>query len=181
LHSAAGGRYGPWMTPCRAVGLEFFDLAPHRFVAEEIVTATPAQIFDVFEDPESWTVWALPIQKVEWTSPKPYGVGTTRTVSMIGGLAVVERFIAWERGTRMAFCVESSTSGTLESFAEDYHVTELGDGRCRVRWIVGLAPKGAGKIGLSLFGWALGVGLRTMFGRFRTYVEQRHAGAAAAA
>jgi hypothetical protein len=54
------------------------------FKAEEIIKARPEVIFDVLEDPLSWTVWAFPIQKVEWTSPKPFGIGTTRSVHMMG-------------------------------------------------------------------------------------------------
>ena len=34
---------------------------------------------------------------MEWTSPKPFGLGTTRTVTMSGDLAGYEEFIAWER------------------------------------------------------------------------------------
>ena len=47
------------MYGCRPVGLEFCETAPHRFVAEVVVRATPEQIFDVFEDPDSWVVCCL--------------------------------------------------------------------------------------------------------------------------
>ena len=40
----------------------------------------------------------MPIQKVEWTSPKPYGVGTTRSVHMMGDMVGYEEFIGM--GTR---------------------------------------------------------------------------------
>ena len=63
---------------CTPVGIDFLEQTKNVFVATEIVRATPEQIFDVFEDAHSWTVWALPIQKVEWTSPKPFGIGTTQ-------------------------------------------------------------------------------------------------------
>ena len=67
------------MSECRKVGPSFFASAPARFEATVEVEATPQKIFEVFEDAHAWTVWALPIKKVEWTSPKPFGVGTTRT------------------------------------------------------------------------------------------------------
>ena len=63
---------------CTRVGLEFLEHTENVFKAEEIIRATPEQIFavfeEVFEDAHAWTVWALPIQHVEWTSPKPFGV-----------------------------------------------------------------------------------------------------------
>ena len=62
------------MYRCEAVGLEFLDRAPARFDSVVDVRATPQQIFDVFEDAHAWTVWAPMIRKVEWTSPKPFGV-----------------------------------------------------------------------------------------------------------
>ena len=83
---------------CKKVGLSYLTQAKHRFYAVEVIKATPDQIFDAFEDPYSWTVWATPIQNVEWTSPKPFQLGTTRTVSMSGGIVGYEEFIAWERG-----------------------------------------------------------------------------------
>lgn len=51
---------------CTPVGLEFLEQTKNVFRAEEIVRATPDQVFDVFEDAHSWTVWAMPIQHVEW-------------------------------------------------------------------------------------------------------------------
>ena len=89
--------------PCEKVGVQFLEQTKNVFVAREIVKATPEQIFDVFEDAHSWTVWAMPILKVEWTSPKPYGIGTTRNVHMMGDMIGYEEFVAWDRGKRMAF------------------------------------------------------------------------------
>jgi carbon monoxide dehydrogenase subunit G len=162
------------MHPCRDVGLDFVEHAPFRYVAEVTVRATPEQIFEVFEDAEAWVVWALPIQKVEWTSPKPFGVGTTRTVSMTGGMVGDEIFIAWERGRRMAFRFTAASMPGVGAFAEDYQVTELGDRRCRVRWVMALEPTGANAVVMRFTGWMVGFGLQFMLGRFRSYVETRY-------
>jgi hypothetical protein len=67
------------MNSCRPVDMSFFTETPFRFDAEVVVRATSEQVFDVFEDADSWVTWAPPIQAVEWTSPKPFGVGTTRS------------------------------------------------------------------------------------------------------
>src|SRR5690606_18256613 len=120
--------------PCTVVDMSFFETAPARFSAAVVVRARPEQIFAVFEDAEAWTVWADPIRHVEWTSPPPYGLGTTRTVSMSGGMVGDEVFIAWEPYRRMAFCFTAASMGSVESFAEDYRVEDLGDGSVRVTW-----------------------------------------------
>lgn len=117
---------------CTPVGVEFLDQTKNVYKAEEVIRATPDQIFDVFEDDVSWTVWAMPIQRVEWTSPKPFGVGTRRTVYMMGDRNGYEEFVEWERGKRMAFTFLGSSKNDTEKFIEDYRVTDLGDGTCRV-------------------------------------------------
>ncbi len=162
------------MNPCREVGLEFVDDAPYRYVADVTVRATPEQVFEVFEDAEAWTVWALPIQKVEWTSPKPFGVGTTRTVSMAGGMVGDEVFIAWERGRHMAFRFTAASMPGVGAFAEDYHVTDLGDGTCRVHWVMAIEPSGINAVVMRFTGWMMGFGLQFMLNRFRTFVESRY-------
>lgn len=160
------------MNRCRDVGMDFFDTAPARFVAEVEVRATPGQIFDAFEDAEAWPAWALPIRRVEWTSPKPFGVGTTRTVTMIGGVGK-EVFIAWERGRHMAFRFTETSMPQTAAFAEDYLVTDLGGGRTRVRWTMAMEPTGASAVVVRVVGFAMRWGLRVMLNRFRGYVEGR--------
>lgn len=167
------------MNQCRAVGLEFIDQAPARFEAEVVVRASPAEIFDVFEDADAWPRWALPIRHVEWTSPRPYGVGTTRTVTMIGGVGK-EVFIAWDRGRHMAFRFTETTMPHTAAFAEDYRVEDLGDGRARVRWVMAMEPTGPSRTMLRVFGFAMRLGLQHMLNRFRSYVEERSRAAAAA-
>ena len=161
------------MYPCKKVGMDFFETAPYCFLAEETIAASPEQIFAVFEDAHAWTIWAKPIQEVEWTSPKPFRLGTTRTVSMTGGLKGYEEFIAWEPGKRMAFCFVGCSHDTLEAFAEDYRVTDLGDGRCRVQWLMAMAPKGAAKFSLGLIKPLMAWYNRKMFRDFRKYVESQ--------
>lgn len=166
------------MHPCREVGLEFFDAAPARFEAVVEIAATPADVFDAFEDAASWPAWALPIKHVEWTSPPPFGVGTTRTVTMVGGVGK-EVFIAWERGRRMAFRFTETSMPNTAAFAEDYQVTDLGGGRTRVRWVMAMEPTGASAAMLRVLGFAMRWGLQHMLNRFRAHVEARRARPAA--
>ena len=168
------------MYPCRPVEVEFCDTAPHRFATEVVIRATPEQIFEVFEDPESWVVWALPIRRVEWTSPQPFGVGTTRTVTMAGGLVGNEQFIAWERGRRMAFRFTEASMAAVTAFAEDYRLSDAGGGRTRVRWVMAMEARGVNDVVLRVFGWALGLGLGLLLRRFQALVEARYPAARAA-
>ena len=70
--------------PCRPVDFSFFDTAPMRFKNAVELDASPDRVFSIFEDGESWPRWFRAIHKVQWTSDKPYGVGTTRTVWLTG-------------------------------------------------------------------------------------------------
>ncbi len=162
------------MHRCTPVGLDFFRTAPHLFTAEQIIRARPDDIFTSFERAEDWPAWAPAITKVIWTCDKPYRLGSTRSVHMMGGLIADEVFIAWEREREMAFCFTAiSHDNTIESFAEHYRVDDLGDGRCRVRWTMAMAPKGASRWSLKLFGPVMGLAVKWMLKRFRTLLESR--------
>ncbi|MGB0435607.1 MAG: SRPBCC family protein [Mycobacterium sp.] len=161
--------------PCERVDLDFVDRAPYRFVSTVDLAITPEQLFDVLADETSWPQWASVITKVTWTSPLPRGVGTTRTVDMLGGITADEEFLAWEPFTRMAFRFNESTTGSVAAFAEDYRVLPTANG-CHLTWIMAMKPNGlAGRFGLftgrPVMGW--------MFQRFlynlRRYAAERFA------
>jgi hypothetical protein len=158
---------------CTPVGLEFLQQTKNVFRAEEIVRATSDQIFDVFEDAHSWTVWAMPIQHVEWTSPKPFGIGTTRTVSMLGGMDGYEEFVAWERGKRMAFTFVGCSKDATEKFLEDYRVTDLGDGSCKVEWYMAMETRGFSRYIMWMTRPIMRFANRRMFRKFREFTEER--------
>jgi len=85
------------MNECKPLTLEDFDRLDESFRFETTLDATPERVFEVFEDPESWPIWARAIQTVTWTSPKPFAVGTTRDVDIVGGL------VAYESRSRMRY------------------------------------------------------------------------------
>ena len=87
-------------------------------------------VWNALLDGETWTKW-LPITKVEWTSPQPFKVGTTRTV-WIGEQAVEEVFFAWEDNKRMAFRFDKTTL-PLKACVEDYQLVNT-PGGCRLDW-----------------------------------------------
>lgn len=162
------------MYKCQPTDMSFFEKAPRKFCAEVTVNATPEQIFEVFEDAHAWTVWAPPIQKVEWTSPRPFGLGTTRTVYMSGGMVGAEEFIAWQPYKRMAFCFTEASMNSVARFAEDYQLTENADGTVTVKWTMAMEPQGASKIFLGLFGFMMSLGLKVFLKKFKKLVEEKY-------
>lgn len=130
----------PWI-PCEPFEPSFYDDAPVRFQYSKELPVTPARLFEIFEDPASWPKWAPGIGKVIWTSPKPYGVGTTRTIVFWGGTHVYETFTAWEPGEEMAFQFNATTEEIWSRFGEHYKVEDLGSGRCRLTWTVAYEPR----------------------------------------
>lgn len=114
----------------------------HKQVGEEfLATAKQASAVHFFPFPAvvvwkalldgpTWTEW-LPLTDVTWTSPEPFGVGTTRTVEM-SGQKIEETFFAWEDGRRMAFRFERSTL-PVSAGVEDYQVVPV-EGGCELRW-----------------------------------------------
>ena len=112
------------------VGEEFLaDSAKVQMLSHEF-PFPPDAVWNALRDGETWTKW-LPITEVEWTSPEPFGVGTTRTV-WIGKQIVEEVFFAWEEGRRMAFRFDRTTL-PVKAFVEDYQVHETPNG-CRLDW-----------------------------------------------
>jgi len=127
---------------CKKVELDFFTNAPIRIVSEVTLPCSPASLFRCFEDADAWSEWVGVIEKVEWTSPRPFQVGTTRTVQMPGGMIAYEEFLAWDEPRHMAFRFNQFNQKFLKAFGEDYKVTDLGNNRCRLVWTVGIEQSG---------------------------------------
>lgn len=111
------------------VGAAFLD-HPHATTLTHDFAVPAQQLWQSLLDAEAWTHW-LPLTKVIWTSPEPFGVGTTRTVE-IGAQQIDETFFAWEDGRHMAFWFNRS-SLPVRAVAEDY-VVEPTDSGSRLIW-----------------------------------------------
>jgi hypothetical protein len=140
----------------RSVDASFFETAPWHYVTAVEVLASAAEVFRVFEDAGQWPRWFKGIRRVTWTSPKPYGVGTTRTVEL-EALTVFEHFFVWQPDQRFSFYVTDATAPLFRALAEDYLLEDLAPGRCRFTYTVGVEP--------SLLGRLLSPVLRGSLGR----------------
>ena len=158
---------------CEKVGLDYFDAAPTRHTATQEIAATPEEVFAVLLDGVSWTKWVYAITGIDWTSGFPLQSGSTRSVYMIGGLVGHEEFIAYEHGRRMAFRFNEVSKGAISAFAEDYQVTDLGNGRSRIDWVMamGLPGEDVSGLGARISAKVLGGFVRMTLWRFKRYVE----------
>ncbi len=89
--------------------------------------------------------WCHLLAGVTWTSPRPFGQGTTRTVQTpLGLLALREVYFRWEEGRRKSFYVAEATAPLFRTFVEDYLVEETSPSSCRFTWTVAFeAPPAA--------------------------------------
>ncbi|MDJ0676625.1 MAG: SRPBCC family protein [Calothrix sp. MO_167.B42] len=123
----------------RPVDIDFFERAPVRFVNQVELDASPTDVFTIFEDAEAWAEWLEIIVNLQWTSPKPHGVGTTRTVKG-KFLTVNEYFFVWEQNKRFAFYFTEASLPLAQAFAEDFRLEDLGNNRCKFIYTVCLEP-----------------------------------------
>jgi hypothetical protein len=83
---------------------------------------------------------------INWTSPRPFSLGTTRQAKVLGGvLKIHERFFIWEEGRRYAFYATEASAPLFNCFAEDYIVEPDGPNRCTFTWKIALEPTALGK------------------------------------
>jgi hypothetical protein len=86
----------------------FFDSAPLRLREAFEIPRTAARVWEELTA-DSPLSWCRLLRSVTWTSPRPFGAGTTRTVHMLGNATILdERFFRWEEGRRKSFYVVES-------------------------------------------------------------------------
>jgi len=110
----------------------------HQFVNEIEIAAPPEQVFRLVIG-ERFEEWLPDLVSMEWTSPAPHGVGSTRTVTL-KNIAVKERIVVWDEGRRFAFCMEAATRPLIKRMLEDLRIEPLGDARCRLRYVASYEP-----------------------------------------
>lgn len=133
--------------PLKAIDESFFRNANLIATASMEANCPPERLMETLAGDVVWTQWAPALKKVEWTSPKPYGQGSKRTVHLAGGQAVKENFFIWKDKERVAFYVEEATISGIESFAENYDITVLNNGQTtRLVWTVAIQVTGIGAL-----------------------------------
>ncbi|UCM86661.1 SRPBCC family protein [Streptomyces marincola] len=126
-------------------------MGSHWYPIEEaddsFLTAAPlrhARSVDVpFSAEETWAAltgdgvssWTRGMRRLTWTSPRPFGIGTTREVAMSGNFTLRERFYRWDEGRRKTFTGVAGTRAIFRRLVEDYVVEPTQEGaRFSWRW-----------------------------------------------
>jgi ribosome-associated toxin RatA of RatAB toxin-antitoxin module len=116
--------------------------AKHRFVMTRELDATPDRLFAILADVDEWPRWFPDMSKMAWISPeaarnKPHAVRRANTSSG----DVIEHFVAWDEGKRLAFYAERMSTPLVRAFFEDYVIEPVGTNRSRLTWIVAFEPR----------------------------------------
>jgi hypothetical protein len=119
--------------------LSFVDRSPKRLSFESAIYAPAERIFDVFTS-DDVGAWLPDFESLEWTSPGPHGVGSTR-IMRLKTIAVKERFLVWERGRRVTFAIEAQSVPLLTRMIEDFQLEPMGPRHTRVRYDIHYAPR----------------------------------------
>lgn len=117
--------------------LDFFDTAPVSYRIDVHLPVTPERAWAELTRQHTLD-WCRAIKGIEFTSPPPYGVGTTRRAKLGLGVALSEYFFDWveepgEHHYRNAFRGESVTVPGLSRFGELTEVSSADVG-CRLVW-----------------------------------------------
>ena len=142
---------------------DFIASAPHVFRYQKRFAAPVEKVWESLISDESLAAWGPMIKDVTWTSPRPFGVGTTREVTAPGGSAMRERYFRWDEGHSHAFYTYESALPVFKRFAEDYIVEPDGDGTV-FTWVVAIEPKPAFALPVKVLAPILKAG----FGRIPT-------------
>ena len=120
-----------------------FGAAPlvYRFPAR--LPVPPERVWESLASDRSMWDWGVGVKRLTWTSPRPFGVGTTREVVLpLGAMSLREYFFRWDEGKGFSFYVTESNRPGFVRFAEDYIIEPDGDG-CVFTWTIALEPKPA--------------------------------------
>lgn len=129
--------------PLDTADADFLATAPHIFRFQKRFAAPPDKVWEQLTSDESLAAWSPMIKEVTWTSPRPFGIGTTREVLPPGGPRVRERYFRWDEGRRRhSFYVYESSLPLFRRFAEDY-IVEPDGADTLFTWTVAMEPKGA--------------------------------------
>ncbi len=120
--------------------LSFCEGSRHRFVNVVRLPFDAGRAFDHVASSTELPRWLEDCVSCEWTSPEPYGVGSTRDVKL-KMLAVKERFLAWDRGKRFAFTAVALSIPLLSRMVEDIQLRELAPGETELTWTVHYEPR----------------------------------------
>jgi hypothetical protein len=139
-----------------ATNESFFRDAKRRVVVDVTVARSAADVWAELTEDDPMSAYCRAISSITWTSERPFGIGTTRTTRVLGGLIKLEeRYPHWDEGRRKVFVGVRTVPPTLRRVAEEYLVEPVDADRCRFRWTAVWEPTALGRpigpIGRAVF------------------------------
>ena len=120
------------------VDQSYFASAPYVYRFSYDLPVSVERVWASLTSENSVADWTPLLRRITWTSPRPFGVGTTREVVLPArALTLRERFFVWDDGRRFAFYATEASLPLLRHFAEDYLVEPTGSGS-RFTWTFAL-------------------------------------------
>lgn len=134
----------------------FIRDSPRRVRAEVDINRSAASVWDELVGDEPMA-FCRGISEIRWTSTRPFGVGTTRTATVLGVLRVRERYVSWDDLHRKVFVGVGANLPVLRRFAEEYVVEPRDDDGCRFTWTAAWEPSAvtrfADRLNYAIFSW----------------------------
>lgn len=118
------------MREMKAVDASYATEGPNQNTLRQSIAVPANTLFNSLADGPAWKEWLG--TDVEWTTPEPHGVGTTRTVTL-NGQTIEEKFLTWDDGERITFRFDRCTL-PMAAFAERYECVSSGASACELQW-----------------------------------------------
>jgi len=146
-----------------------FETAPTRYSDAMEIPRPAADVWAALVA-DGTLGWCKMLTGARWTSPRPFGIGTTRTMGVaFGALVIREHFFRWEEGRRKSFYVTDANLPLFRYFAEDYLVEETAPDACRFTWTLAGESTPIGALGAPM----LGALVRSLFNDTRAHFSAR--------
>jgi hypothetical protein len=134
----------------------FLEDATRRVVVDVDVARPASEVWAELTEDGPMASYCRAISSITWTSPRPFGVGTTRTTRVLGGLITLhEHYPHWQDGRRKVFVGVRTVPPVLRRVSEEYLVEPIDANHCRFRWTAVWEPTPLGRpigvIGRAVF------------------------------
>ncbi|MEV4153257.1 SRPBCC family protein [Nocardia salmonicida] len=121
---------------------EFLASASNRYVHVLDIPAPPSEVWAALIADDALVSWSGLVTGMRWITPRPFGVGSRRVVTLGRIAALTERFYRWDDQRRMTFTVDSASIPGLRRFAEDIELVSTATGT-RLTWTFAVEGKPA--------------------------------------
>jgi uncharacterized protein YndB with AHSA1/START domain len=156
----------------RSEDVSFVERAPVVVRAETSVPASPQAVWPALADAAAWPSWFSGMKDAHYTSPEPYGVGSTRRVRVMS-LEADETILAFDVGKRFAFRVDSTNLPLFVALVEVVTLEAVGSGT-RVVYRQALEPRPWLRLLMPLLRGQMERGLRRGLDGLAPWVAAHH-------